>query len=88
MFVNYEKILVKINEKQHLYTNFLVFFSTFLKTKHFSPHYYLQCIMHMTNSTVIIHVTVFVVAMYVTVSSSNFIFLYLPLFIACISQLL
>ena len=51
------------------------FFSTFLKTPHFSPHYFLQCIMHMTISIVIMHVTVSVVAMYVTVSSSNFIFL-------------
>ena len=51
------------------------FFSTFLKTPHFSPHYFLQCIMHMTISIVIMHVTVSVVATHVTVSSSNFIFL-------------
>ena len=51
------------------------FFSTFFKTPHFSPHYFLQCIMHMTISIVIMHVTVSVVAMYVAVSSSNSIFL-------------
>ena len=40
--------------------------------------YFLQCIMHMTISmhmTVFMQLTVSVVAMYVTVSSSNFIFL-------------
>ena len=37
--------------------------------------YFLQCIMHMTISIVIIQVAVFVVAMYVTASSSKFIFL-------------
>ena len=37
--------------------------------------YFLQCIMHMTSSIVIMQVTVSVVAMYVTWSSSNFIFL-------------
>ena len=42
---------------------------------HFSPHYFVQCIMHMTISIVIILVTVSVVAMYVSVLSSNFIFL-------------
>ena len=51
------------------------FFSTFLETSHFSPQYFLQCIMHMTISAVIMHVAISVVAMYVTVSSSNFIFL-------------
>ena len=37
--------------------------------------YFLQCIMHMTISTVIMQVAVSVVAMYATASSSNFIFL-------------
>ena len=50
------------------------FFSIFLKTTLFSPHYFLQSIMH-NISIVIMHVTVSVVAMYVAVSSSNFIFL-------------
>ena len=40
----------------------------------------LQCIMHMTVSIVIMQVTVFVEAMYVTVLCSNFIFLYLTHF--------
>ena len=51
------------------------FFSTFLKTPYFSPHYFLQCIMHMTISVVIMQVTVSVVAIYVAVSSNNFIFI-------------
>ena len=37
--------------------------------------YFLQCIMYMTISIVIMHVAVSVLAMYVTASSSNFIFL-------------
>ena len=37
--------------------------------------YFLQCIMHMTISIVIMQVVVSVVAMYVTASSSKFIFL-------------
>ena len=36
--------------------------------------YFLQCIMHMTISIIIMLVAVSVVVMYVTVSSSNFIF--------------
>ena len=52
-----------------------VFFFTYLKTPHFSQHYFPQCIMHMAISIVIMYVTVSVVAMNVTVSSSNFIFL-------------
>ena len=36
--------------------------------------YFLQCIMHMTISIVIVQVAVSVVAMYVTVSSNNFYF--------------
>ena len=51
------------------------FFLCILKTPHFSPHFFLQCIIHMTVSSVIMQVTVSVVAMYVTVSSSNFRFL-------------
>ena len=54
-----------------------VFFSTFLKTPHFSPHYFLQYIMYMTICIVIMHVPVSIVAMYVTVSGSNFIFPFL-----------
>ena len=37
--------------------------------------YFLQCIMHMTISLVIMQVAVSIVAMHVTASSSNFIFL-------------
>ena len=54
---------------------FIGFFFAFLKTPHFSPHFFLQCIIHMTVSSVIMQVTVSVVAIYVTVSSSNFRFL-------------
>ena len=37
--------------------------------------YFLKCIMYMTISVVIMQVAVFIIAMYVTASSSNFIFL-------------
>ena len=54
--------------------HYLAFFSTFLKTPHFSPYYFLQWIMYMTIPIIIMHMTVSVVAMYVTVSSGNFTF--------------
>ena len=69
MFLNIEKILVKINEKQPDCTTLLVF------SPFFPAHYFLQCIKHMTISIAIMHVTLSVVAMYVPVSSSNFAFL-------------
>ena len=37
--------------------------------------YFVQCIMHMTISMVIMQVAVSIAAMYVTASSSNFVFL-------------
>ena len=55
------------------------FFSTILKTSHFSPYNFLQSIMHMTISIVIMHVTISVVALHGTVSCSNFMFLSLTL---------
>ena len=51
------------------------FITTIVKTPHFSPHDFLQCIMRMTIYIVIMHVTVSLVAMCVTVPSSNVIFL-------------
>ena len=78
MFLNIQKVLVKINEEQLWRTALLVFSLHFWKL-HIFLHiiFCSQHIMRMTISIVIMHVTVSVVAMYVTISSSNFIFLFI-----------